>query len=279
MGADARECEEIAADAVGRQEVGRVPKGVEASVTPGQLLVALCFGSGVRPALSARDVLVVVLLVDCRDRRRCIDDGNVEVAGTPEQPVIDPGSADSERWNPTEEALGKDEVVRRLLWAPATGVADHPAHRDGAISAEVERLVHMQIPAPTDDQKTLHALLHASDRWYKISEQDHVSIDEADQGRVRGSLGLPQNIVEQRCAEIADCYDWKVLRTCFSSRLGDAVTASQNEDLHLGRQMQPTVECVLLNDAGMPPKRLRDGDCLLYTSPSPRDGLLSRMPS
>ena len=25
--------------------------------------------------------------------------------------------------------------------------------------------------------------------------------------------------------------------------------------------------------------RLRGGDCLLYTSPSPRDGLLSRMPS
>ena len=25
--------------------------------------------------------------------------------------------------------------------------------------------------------------------------------------------------------------------------------------------------------------RLRDHDCLLYTSPSPRDGLLSRMPS
>ena len=24
---------------------------------------------------------------------------------------------------------------------------------------------------------------------------------------------------------------------------------------------------------------LKDGDCLLYTSPSPRDGLLSRMPS
>ena len=26
-------------------------------------------------------------------------------------------------------------------------------------------------------------------------------------------------------------------------------------------------------------KRAHDGDCLLYTSPSPRDGLLSRMPS
>ena len=27
------------------------------------------------------------------------------------------------------------------------------------------------------------------------------------------------------------------------------------------------------------PVSAQDGDCLLYTSPSPRDGLLSRMPS
>ena len=31
--------------------------------------------------------------------------------------------------------------------------------------------------------------------------------------------------------------------------------------------------------SGVPPELNKSGDCLLYTSPSPRDGLLSRMPS
>ena len=34
-----------------------------------------------------------------------------------------------------------------------------------------------------------------------------------------------------------------------------------------------------LNDHGAPVHSMEDITCLLYTSPSPRDGLLSRMPS
>ena len=49
-------------------------------------------------------------------------------------------------------------------------------------------------------------------------------------------------------------------------------------------QAHPNVEMLHIDDAHRknPQARLQlmqDSDCLLYTSPSPRDGLLSRMPS
>ena len=57
----------------------------------------------------------------------------------------------------------------------------------------------------------------------------------------------------------------------FFSRLKNAVFASYGEQLPFGRvgkrsEISKTVAIEL-------------NDCLLYTSPSPRDGLLSRMPS
>ena len=43
---------------------------------------------------------------------------------------------------------------------------------------------------------------------------------------------------------------------------------------------EPPVEMEQLNQAAAAQKKETEmGDCLLYTSPSPRDGLLSRMPS
>ena len=55
----------------------------------------------------------------------------------------------------------------------------------------------------------------------------------------------------------------------------------QNADLRaVIRQMRRDMEDLNNQLAGRPPSVLVQGrDCLLYTSPSPRDGLLSRMPS
>ena len=51
-----------------------------------------------------------------------------------------------------------------------------------------------------------------------------------------------------------------------SNELAGNLSGGQKKLLELGRTMMVDAKLVLL-------------DCLLYTSPSPRDGLLSRMPS
>ena len=53
--------------------------------------------------------------------------------------------------------------------------------------------------------------------------------------------------------------------SCMSGKIGDVIKT-------LDRSLQKAVD---VNSFSLPPLKL----CLLYTSPSPRDGLLSRMPS
>ena len=55
----------------------------------------------------------------------------------------------------------------------------------------------------------------------------------------------------------------------------DKVASESNGEIKV--EMYPSMQL-----GGAPPQlvdQVRDGVCLLYTSPSPRDGLLSRMPS
>ena len=57
----------------------------------------------------------------------------------------------------------------------------------------------------------------------------------------------------------------------------DSVTVSQGINLNLVMGSAPSVTAVAEKDSDL--DRLEIEVCLLYTSPSPRDGLLSRMPS
>ena len=53
--------------------------------------------------------------------------------------------------------------------------------------------------------------------------------------------------------------------------------ARKKHDLHMGKTMNHAEQ--LLNEYEIPIESIVHYACLLYTSPSPRDGLLSRMPS
>ena len=49
--------------------------------------------------------------------------------------------------------------------------------------------------------------------------------------------------------------------------------------LYGAKMMQPGLTVADNEENSLRPQHLEDYICLLYTSPSPRDGLLSRMPS
>ena len=73
------------------------------------------------------------------------------------------------------------------------------------------------------------------------------------------------------------------IRTSLRGRYETEVRDRLENELGLGNVMQvPRLVKVVVNmgvgEAAQQAKLL-DGACLLYTSPSPRDGLLSRMPS
>ena len=62
-----------------------------------------------------------------------------------------------------------------------------------------------------------------------------------------------------------------------------AAEATVLGDVRIGDQASVWPSCVLRGDINSisigDRTNVQDGTCLLYTSPSPRDGLLSRMPS
>ena len=62
----------------------------------------------------------------------------------------------------------------------------------------------------------------------------------------------------------------------FEFEPGDKVTNPQNKDWGIG-QVQSIIKNKITVNFQNSGKQVID--CLLYTSPSPRDGLLSRMPS
>ena len=61
----------------------------------------------------------------------------------------------------------------------------------------------------------------------------------------------------------------------YNTRVRDQLEMVANRCTHLDKEVQ-TMKTEL---ARAEQKRAKKQDCLLYTSPSPRDGLLSRMPS
>ena len=73
--------------------------------------------------------------------------------------------------------------------------------------------------------------------------------------------------------------DWCTHPTDLDDTLEARVRGTKNPNLETIRQLRPDV--VIANreeNRELDVRRLRES-CLLYTSPSPRDGLLSRMPS
>ena len=77
---------------------------------------------------------------------------------------------------------------------------------------------------------------------------------------------------------ISSPYTWKPEHTEPSKWLGGYQADGENKFTVDGLRAHLAPELVLLEELKVP-FVIPDADCLLYTSPSPRDGLLSRMPS
>ena len=94
-------------------------------------------------------------------------------------------------------------------------------------------------------------------------------VSEVDMQEVR-------NAVDQAAREIANRFDFK--NTNSSIELGeDSITMASVSEDRLNALRQVLEEKFAKRKISM--KVLEYGTCLLYTSPSPRDATLSRMPS
>ena len=90
---------------------------------------------------------------------------------------------------------------------------------------------------------------------------------------------------EKKATEMAkdqreDSGDW--LADIFDAADEGAITSLEMTEMSLPQETIAALEAEGSGAAGTPgsgDKRGREEGCLLYTSPSPRDGLLSRMPS
>ena len=90
---------------------------------------------------------------------------------------------------------------------------------------------------------------------------------------VAQSYSTGEEVYEARCSA---CHG-----TDFEGRVGPALDASSES---ASMPDSYWVQTITKGKGSMPAQRLTDNEvtmviCLLYTSPSPRDGLLSRMPS
>src|SRR5680860_1795133 len=88
------------------------------------------------------------------------------------------------------------------------------------------------------------------------------SVDVGDHDPIRGPEGCAEGLVQRLGTRVT-----MRLKPCDHAPPGSGASGLER-GLHLGRVMG-----VIIDDRD--PSHL----CLLYTSPSPRDGLLSRMPS
>ena len=87
-------------------------------------------------------------------------------------------------------------------------------------------------------------------------------------------------ILDESVALVEKKSDFKVLRKKDNSSKEEGKTIEKSDDpIRMYLREMGGVELLSREGEIAIAKRIEAGNCLLYTSPSPRDGLLSRMPS
>ena len=189
--------------AVGAQAVARVEDRVDPGAAAGERLVPKGLIAEVGLLDPARDVRIVVGLVDGDDRARRIDDGALP-ARAPDEPVVEPGATDDEGRHRVEETGREDEVVDRGR-TPRAALDERspPQLGDGCGRPEVDVVHERQIARLADDEKPLEGGSDSRHGRQQVVEEDDVGVDEAAKRVLGDPIDPGECVVEPRRSAVA----------------------------------------------------------------------------
>jgi hypothetical protein len=99
---------------------------------------------------------IVVVLMNCKNDFRCINEGNVRVTGFPQKPIIPCGAPNSERWKIQEEAPRKYKIIDRPWIDPSVLLENKVAKTSFLVRQFVDGwVIELHISSCANHQETV----------------------------------------------------------------------------------------------------------------------------
>jgi hypothetical protein len=196
--------------------------------------------------------------MDCDDASRRVDDGTIQFARTPYEPIVEARAADQEGGHRVEKAPPEDEVIECRVPTKASAVESALVQpgADGGI-AQPRSCRDVEVAALSDEEKVTERGIGALDRREEVVEEKDVGVDEAPQRPPRNGRRTLERAVETRCAAHVSRKPANVLDSGRSSALSHSLLVTDKDDLDVVSKREPAFDRVPLDIADAATKRLR----------------------
>ena len=197
------------------------------------------------------ELAVIVLLMNDGEVRAGVDGVPALGAGIINHPVIPAGASDGEIRDLFETGAREDEIVAAGAGVRLPRGAQALQQRGLPVRVKVQGLFHAQIPAPPDDEETLHRFTHPAGALHKIGEKQNISVHICQIGAVVQSSAQREDGTYQRRAQRIGLNLRKMRKTKFSSRFGNTGLISNQRNCRVRPKRLPGGQCVALNQRDM----------------------------